>query len=76
MEVTALCDLPEDEAITPEEFVVRTRNIVDVTAPILTQQSIQIEAAVFDIVKVRSMFYELLLETWYLSLLEAVLLKK
>ena len=52
MEVTALCDVPDDDPVTPETFIGKTQSIVESAAPTLTQQSINIEMAVFDIIKV------------------------
>ena len=52
MGMTALCDLPEDEAIAPEEFVKRTEHVVEVAAKYMSQESLNIEMASFDLVKV------------------------
>ena len=54
--MTALCDLPEDEPVTPEEFVERTDHIVELAAKSLCQQSINVELAVFDLIKVTKYF--------------------
>ncbi|XP_076815353.1 dynein axonemal heavy chain 5-like isoform X1 [Clavelina lepadiformis] len=51
MGMTALCDLPEDEPVTPEEFVQRTDHIVELAAKSLCQQSVNVELAVFDLIK-------------------------
>ena len=54
MEMTALCDLPEEEAITPEEFVEKTEHTVEIAAKYLAQESINIEQAGFDLIKVHT----------------------
>ena len=54
MGMTALCELPEEEAITPEEFVRKTEHTVEVAARFLEQESQNIELAGFDLKKVLS----------------------
>lgn len=53
MGLTALCNIPEDEAIAPEEFVERTEHTVSVVSKYLSQESLNIEMACFDLIKVR-----------------------
>jgi len=53
MGMTALCDLPDDEAISPGEFIERTEHTVQIAARALQQESENVEMAVFDMIKVR-----------------------
>ena len=50
MSITALCDLPEDEAITADKFLELTSNIVDQASQQLAGQSKLVEIAVYDMV--------------------------
>ncbi|KAH3727100.1 hypothetical protein DPMN_053025, partial [Dreissena polymorpha] len=50
MSTTALCELPEDEAVTMEKFVDITTEVVDIASKYLTNQSHLVETAVYDLV--------------------------
>uniref|UniRef100_H2XPC8 AAA+ ATPase domain-containing protein n=1 Tax=Ciona intestinalis TaxID=7719 RepID=H2XPC8_CIOIN len=52
MGMSALCDLPEYEAVSPEEFIERTEHTVQIAARCLCQESQNVELAVFEIIRI------------------------
>merc|ERR1712154_63875 len=50
MSITALCDLPEDEAVTAEKFLEFTTDVVESASEYLATQSQLVESAVGELV--------------------------
>ena len=56
---TRLVDLPDDQSFTVDDFVHNQHDHIEVEVDVLTGKNLEIEAAVDDLVQVRSPRFEL-----------------